>query len=70
MSQDDEWDREADYQRRYKNTMRLIANGDIEVDDYICECGNISVFGGEGYVNPKTKIFWCGYCDGDKVAWR
>ena len=34
-------------------------------DNYICECGKRSTFGGEGYVDPNTDIFYCGYCNCD-----
>lgn len=54
---------QKEYDRRYKKTIELINAGytDLE-DDYKCQCGNINVFGGEGYVDPDTNIFWCGYC--------
>ena len=52
-----------EYERRLKNTLQLIRRGDIEADDYVCKCGRINVFGGEGYVDFKTKVFHCGYCE-------
>ena len=51
-----------DYERRFKNTQELIKNRDIKPDNYICKCGKINVFGGEGYVDWETKEFKCGYC--------
>jgi len=62
LSYEDVWDKNADYKRRYERTMYLIKSGQIEKDDYKCICGRINVFGGEGYVDPKTEVFWCGYC--------
>ena len=56
-----------DYQRRYDITIKLIEDGTIQADNYRCVCGRINVFGGEGYVDPQTKLFHCGYCDSDQA---